>query len=289
MVYDKAGKLVLLVGGSTPLNGGRTYRFFNDIWKYDNSGWKKIGNAGDERSGMRLAYDAKRSRVFSYGGFTSNNQSNGQLRVLENNDWKILTDEPEMKSAEGGLVYDVRRDKLIAFGGSPGRSLVNGTTWEWDGREWKKFGGMSPAARQAFAMVYDSKRNKTILYGGMDGSGKIFEDGIWEFDGTEWKNNSTTHAPAPRMLPGYAYDSKRGLLIVFGGADSKGILGDTWSWDGTAWKKLSDTGPSPRIMGYMTYDKGRDKVVLFGGRLGAPGDTGDTWEWDGTNWMQKKG
>lgn len=288
LVYDEADHSVLLFGGSTPYGSGQ-YKFFNDMWSYDVNGWKKTGNKGDERSGMRLAFHTKQNKTYSYGGFTADNQSSGQLRVFENNDWRILTDVPIMKSAEGGFVYDSGRDKLIAFGGSSGRGIVNGITWEWDGVEWKKFDGQSPQARQAFVMAYDHKRNKTILYGGMDGTGKIIDDGIWEFDGSGWANIRTAFMPAPRMLPGYAFDSKRGALMVFGGADSKGLLGDTWSWDGVEWKKLADQGPSLRVMGYMAYDKNRDRIVLFGGRLGAPGDAGDTWEWDGIKWMEIKG
>ena len=84
-----------------------------------------------------------------------------------------------------------------------------------------------------------------------------------------------------------AYDSKRGLVILFGGLGNDGFLGDTWSWDGTKWTRLAETGPEPRGMGYLAYDKRRDRVVLFGGRKGYPdGDLNDTWEWDGTRWQR---
>ena len=86
---------------------------------------------------------------------------------------------------------------------------------------------------------------------------------------------------------GATFDSRRGLVIVFGGAGPGGFLGDTWSWDGTAWRKLADTGPEPRVMGYLAYDRNRDRVVLFGGRKGWPdGDLNDTWEWDGVSWKK---
>lgn len=284
MVYDEHSNAVLMTGGSTPLNGGQSFKLFNDLWKYTNSVWSKAGNAGDERSGIRLAYDTKRNKIYSFGGFTSNNQSSGQLRVLENNGWKILADLPDMKAAEPGFVYDIARDKLIAFGGSAARGLVNNTTWEWDGAAWKKFEGKSPNGRQAFAMVYDSKRHKAILYGGADGNGTIFNDGVWEFDGTVWKNIVTENNPGPRISPGYAFDSKRNLLILFGGISQGALQNDLWAWDGQAWKLLSTEGPPKRTMGYLAYDKVRDKIILFGGRLGWPNDADDTWEWDGVKW-----
>ncbi len=288
MVYDEAGKSVLMISGSSPQSNG-SIKFFNDIWNYDVSGWRSVGNAGDERSGIRLAYDSKRSKLFSFGGFTNNNQASGELREFENGDWKILSNESEMKSSEPGFVYDVNRDRLIAFGGNAGGGIVNNITWEWDGAKWNKFVGISPPGRQAFVMAYDTKRSRTILYGGMDGTGNLLEDdGVWEFDGIEWKNISGSDSPGARMASGYAYDSNRGMLIIFGGAGASKILGDTWAWNGIAWEKLADTGPSPRMMGYMAYDKHRDRIVLFGGRLGWPNDVSDTWEWDGSKWYEIK-
>ena len=212
-----------------------------------------------------------------------------ELRVLEKDGWSILSNLPEMKVAEPGFVYDAERDKLIAFGGSIKPGVVNNETWEWDGYSWKKFEGNGPGGRFASAMIYDRKRKKTVLFGGMDGEGKKFNDDIWEFDGIAWKQIlNKEKGPGPRISPGYTYDSKRGLLIIFGGLGNDGMKGDTWSWDGKSWKLLAEKGPSPRAMGYMAYDKERDKIVLFGGRPGWPNDAEDTWEWDGKEWKEIK-
>ena len=35
--YDPIAGRVLLAGGSTPTNGGRSFQFFNDLWAFD--GW----------------------------------------------------------------------------------------------------------------------------------------------------------------------------------------------------------------------------------------------------------
>jgi tetratricopeptide (TPR) repeat protein len=286
MVYSEADKSILLLGGSTPLAGGQFFKFFDDIWKYNSSGWSKEGSTGEARSGIKLAFNSKQNKLYSFGGFTPDNQTSGQLRVFENGAWKSLSDLPDMKAAEAGFVYDIARDKFVAFGGSAGRSIVNSSTWEWDGSAWTKFNGAHPQGRNSFVMVYDSKRNKTILFGGA-GEG-VLDDGVWEFDGKEWKNYKPAVGPGQRIAPGYAYDSKRAMLLIFGGANAAGIQGDTWGWDGKEWKLLAETGPSPRMMGYMAYDKTRDRTVLFGGRPGWPNDAGDTWEWDGKEWKEVK-
>ena len=80
LVYDEAGKTVMMTGGSTPLNGGQSFNFFNDLWTYNGKNWKQVGKAGDERSGIALAYDTKRNKIFSYGGFTGDNNTHGELR-----------------------------------------------------------------------------------------------------------------------------------------------------------------------------------------------------------------
>lgn len=287
LVYDEKNEVVVMTAGSSPLNGGSSYAMYNDVWHFNGHVWKQSGIAGDQRSGIRMAYDSKRNKLYSFGGWINGN-SLGDLRVMENGDWKILSNLSEMKASEPGFVYDAHRDKLIAFGGSAERGKTNSLTWEWDGEKWKKFDGQNPGSRQAFAMIYDSERRKTVLYGGSGGDGKIFNDGIWEFDGTAWKNIPGTNDPGNRISPGYAYDSKRKMLILFGGISDGKLKSDTWAWNGKEWELLADKGPSPRVMGYMAYDKKRDRIVLFGGRLGWPNDANDTWEWDGAEWKEIK-
>lgn len=288
LVYDEPTQTILMTSGSTPVDSGKSYEFFNDLWSFDGEKWKRSGTAGDKRSGIRMAYNTKTNKLFSFGGYANNN-SLADLRVLENGEWKTLSNDTAMKAAEPGFVYDIHRDKLIAFGGSARRGVVHNITWEWNGSSWKKFEGASPEGRQAFAMVYDTRRKITVVFGGVDAQGKNFNDDILEFDGTQWKIiiNKTT-GPGPRISPGFVYDSKRGLLIIFGGISNGVFKGDTWSWDGKEWRTLAEAGPSPRVMGYMAYDKKRDRIVLFGGRPGWLNDANDTWEWDGKEWKEIK-
>jgi len=83
-----------------------------------------------------------------------------------------------------------------------------------------------------------------------------------------------------------AYDSARGVTLLFGGAAGGTYDGETWEWDGTSWTLRSSSGPEPRVYHAMAYDSTRGVTVLFGGR-GAGGRYGDTWEWDGTSWTHR--
>ncbi|MCK4340256.1 MAG: hypothetical protein KAY37_00855 [Phycisphaerae bacterium] len=69
-----------------------------------------------------------------------------------------------------------------------------------------------------------------------------------------------------------AYDSARGVVVLFGGG-----LGDTWEWDGDQWAYQSVSGPSPRCSHAMAYDSARGVTVLFGGTAGTT--YSDTWEY----------
>ena len=284
LVYDEDAKAIILTGGSTPLDGGNSFKFYNDVWSFNGKEWISKGQAGDERSGISLAYDTKRKRIYSFGGFTGDNRARSEFRIFENNQWQDLSS-PGFTAAESGMVYDAHRDKLVVFGGS-GYGL-NRDTWEWDGNAWKKFDGANPEGRQAFVMVYDEARKKTVVFGGVGSAPGTLLDDTWEFNGKTWQKISVS-GPVPRASAGYAYDSDKKLLIIFGGMTKGGFLNDTWSYDGNEWKLLSTDGPQKRAMGYLAYDKQRKKVLLFGGRLGWPNDAADTWEWDGTKWNEIK-
>jgi hypothetical protein len=289
LVYDEANKRVLLYGGSTPLDGGRSFAFFNDMWAFDGRAWTKSGESGDKRSGVGLVYDTKRNRIVSFGGY-SGAASLSDFRSFDGKDWLRINQHPEIRAAEAGFVYDTKRDRFVTFGGSPGQGSALGETWEYDNTSWHKVAGPGPGPRQGHVMVFDTKRNRVVLFGG-SGIGSPGQPppslgDTWEYDGVSWKQVATS-GPSPRGAAGGTFDAKRGVVIIFGGAGPDGFAGDTWSWDGSNWKKLADTGPEARAMGYIAYDKARDRVVLFGGRKGWPdGDLNDTWEWDGTAWKR---
>jgi hypothetical protein len=199
-----------------------------------------------------------------------------------------------MPALEAGFVYDSRRDRFIGFGGTPGDGSAYGDTWELAGNTWAKIASGGLPARQGHAMVFDERRGRTVVFGGtgsyVEGQTPPRLGDVWEFDGRSWSATEFVNGPRPRVGVSAAYDSKRGVTIVFGGADASGFLGDLWAWTGTEWRKLADAsaaGPAPRASGQLAYDQERDRVVLFGGRNRWPdGDLNDTWEWDGATWRR---
>lgn len=122
-----------------------------------------------------------------------------------------------------------------------------------------------------------------------------------------------TNGPPARYADAMAYDSVRGVTVLYGGGTvvpNVGYVGfgEVWEWNGQQWKqrttyyssnawhqvaggywqeKYTDT-PAARLQHAIAYDSRRGRVVMFGGR-GAGPDNGDymfndTWEWDGVRW-----
>lgn len=122
-----------------------------------------------------------------------------------------------------------------------------------------------------------------------------------------------TNGPPARYADAMAYDSVRGVTVLYGGGTVvPGVgyvgFGEVWEWNGEQWRQrttyyssnawhqgtggywqqnYTDT-PASRLQHAMAYDSRRGRVVMFGGRGAGPenGDFmfNDTWEWDGIRW-----
>lgn len=137
-------------------------------------------------------------------------------------------------------------------------------------------------------MVYDSAVRHSVLFGGISWNG-VYTNDTWAWDGGTW---TPLHngGPEPRANHAMAYDSRRGRIVLFGGAGNRGVLGDTWEWDGVQWiERLQAIGPHRRVDHAMTFDSQRGVVVMFGG-LGHIGTSptlvglNDTLEYNGFGW-----
>jgi hypothetical protein len=107
----------------------------------------------------------------------------------------------------------------------------------------------------------------------------------WEWDGTSWTEVSVPAGPPARRQHALAFDSARGVTVLFGGADWLfDKLGDTWEWDGSAWtERCTDaacraSAPAARSGHALAYDPNRKTTVVVGGL------PSDAYEWDGAGW-----
>ncbi len=125
------------------------------------------------------------------------------------------------------------------------------------------------------SMSWDETRGRAVAFGGMGGLNNTIE-----WDGSGWTVTATT-GPSPRSDSAMAYDARRGVVVLYGGANQiRSSLSDTWEWNGVAWtNRTPSADPGPRHGHSLAYHAGRQRVMLFGGLYRS-----DTWEWDGTTW-----
>ncbi len=106
----------------------------------------------------------------------------------------------------------------------------------------------------------------------------------------DWLLAQAPSGPTARDAHAMAYDTDRGRVVLFGGANEYNFsdFADTWEWDGNAWIERSPaTSPTQRFGHAMAYDAARGRVVLFGGYgFFSGGLLADTWEWDGNEWVE---
>ena len=105
-------------------------------------------------------------------------------------------------------------------------------------------------------MAYDSARGRVVLFGGNGrdtGPGystNVLND-TWEWDGNAWAQRMpATNPDVPSSLAPYmrtsfamAYDSSRGLVVLFGGVSSAVVFGDHWEYGPANQPPVADAGP----------------------------------------------
>jgi hypothetical protein len=281
MAYDAARMRTVVFGGYA--NGKR----LSDTWEWDGTTWTNrsplTGPAA--RDVFPLAYDAARRRCLLFGG-TGANSDFGDTWEWDGLVWaqrKPLT-RPSPRSGHA-MAYDAARHRVVLFGGSDPK-VEYADTWEWDGQTWVKANpSSSPPALVESAMTYDAARKRILLFGGVHTQPTtLISAATWEWDGANWKKRTTSGGPSPRVRPRMAYDDARQRVVLFGGENFSGELGDTWEWNGNSWSQRTlKVSPSRRAGHGMAYDPVEGRTILFGGKPVGGGYLADTWVYSPTD------
>ncbi|MFW9849775.1 MAG: Kelch repeat-containing protein, partial [Candidatus Thorarchaeota archaeon] len=133
-------------------------------------------------------------------------------------------------------------------------------------------------------MAYDSESDRIVIFGGWNNTGTTAsKDDTWTYDfetDTYTKMDPSTK-PVGRAEPGFAYDSSRDQILLFGGMMDINVdarLNDSWIYDYNTdtWTEVfPTTAPSPRRAHAVAYDSESDMYILFGGEDGTTRN--DTW------------
>jgi hypothetical protein len=189
------------------------------------------------------------------------------------------------------MAYDSDRHVCVVFGGGNGTDGRNflAETWEWDGTAWTQRTGTQPSPRYAPGMCYDSARHVMVLFGGATAfTGDTFtvSQETWELGNAGWVLRANS-GPSARGAPAMAFDSRRGVSVLFGGYFS-GTLShsipsdETWEWNGITWTRRVIAGPAGRAQHALAFDSFRNVTVLQSGYLADESEDQTTWELSGT-------
>jgi hypothetical protein len=188
------------------------------------------------------------------------------------------------------MSFDAMRGVLVLFGGEyvdPWGPGPSDDTLQFDGTAWTLVDPpRSPSARTDSAMAYDAARGASVLFGGtlFDAYGDASD--TWEYRDGSWVETTPPTSPAARHAHALAYDSARGVTVLFGGSGSSELLGDTWEYRDGSWVETTpSTSPPARFAHALAYDSVRGVTVLFGGERGGE-QLADTWEYDGSGWTR---
>lgn len=321
LAYDAEDRRTILFGGQTYDELGHPT---DETWIWDGSGWTQLvtDHAPPPRAGHAMAYDPTRGVTVLVGEFRSGPEV-WELSDGPEPDWnQVATTSGPTDVSDPSLAFDPASRAVLLVDSSPPFQAWswNGTTWtplgtlpsplpqagariatdtrrgevvlvgyarvdlthpavaglwRWNGTSWsfRDVSGTN-AGYGLVRMVYDARRAKVVA---------ASADGSSEFDGSSWTDPVKT-GPVNRLLPGLAYDPRRGLTLLFGGTLDE-LGDDMWTWDGATWVELQPAHrPSPRSAPSLVWHTDEKRALLFGGSCKACQDSATTWIWDGADW-----
>ncbi len=228
MVYDSFRHVTVLFGGDSEDTN------LNDTWEWNGNNWTQMHPATSPpvRSGAVMAYDWVSHVTVLFGGNGNSGKLLNDTWEWDGSNWTQMhpaTSPPARFSAS--MAYDSALHEMVLFGGQNASGGVYNDTWEWDGNNWTKMTpATSPSARVNQVMADDSVRHVMVMFGGSAcyECSHLFGD-TWEWDGSNWTQLYPATVPPARALQSMAYDSERGVTVMFGGVGTVCCsLDDTW-------------------------------------------------------------
>lgn len=244
-------------------------------------GWSSLFTSGPPpRARHAMVYDSSRRRIVLYGGVS------GDVRYDDTYELStigpVFTRQPTNQS-----VFPCAPASFTAIATGAGPLQYQ---WFKDGLPLTDDGRISGATTNT--LVISSVRvsdDGAYQLGVISACGTNTSAGARLKVLANWVQQTPAAKPAGRRNAALAYDSARGVTVLFGGiAVSGNSSRETYEWNGNTWLLRSMSGPIARAGHGMAYDSDRKRMVLFGGSYNAASayyTLGDTWEYDGGKWI----
>lgn len=288
-VYDAVRDRVIVFGGWSP-----SQLDMSDTWSMsfsDQLGWQEAaGVHPTPRYAHAAVVDTRRDRMLVFGGGNQSERANfsdaWSYSLADSGTWSALPTENPPPSGRGSVAaaYDSIGDQLIISLGRDGKTVYTNATWAL------RFGAASsgtwhlahpgpspPSPRMYPAYSWDSTRHRLLIFGGIGVDGACPHNDTWALDpaAQTWSELVPEASPVPppgRAYAAAAYDTRRGALLLHGGASCFGACYAADTWDASLvgeplWTTIgSDSFPGSRRYAAMAYDPVGDRVILVGGQ-----------------------
>ena len=254
--------------------------------------WYNInyGNGPPARHWHAMAYDSDDGVIILFGGYDKAGLKKNDTWAynVSTGKWKNMNpSNPPTARVGHAMAYDCADKVVILYGGTD-MGTYFGDTWAYNytTNTWtNRNPSTPPPGRADTAMVYDILQKKIIIYGGSAGGTAIEETKVYDYSTNSWSGKSVpSTAFGGRDRLAMAYDTSRGITILFGGFSSSGNLADTWAFNlsTNTWTNKNAVNPPPaRYWHSMAYDSIRKETIVFGGTSGNYRD--DTWTYNFTS------
>jgi len=141
---------------------------------------------------------------------------------------------------------------------------------------------------------YDPTLQRVVLVAGPGQARAGDRDRVWSWTGARWEPMPDS-GPAARTNAAAAYDARRRVAVVSGGARRSAadstvfeVVAETWEQRaGAGWQRMAGSELRPLDHQSMVYDERRQAVLMFGGILGDRSVwPSETWELRPGGWVR---
>lgn len=194
------------------------------------------------------------------------------------------------------MAYDSQTGIIVMFGGY-GMGYL-GDTWELvlgSSPTWEETSpGTSPQPRQRHAMA-GLGNGWVLLFGGFNNPDYFPETWVYDISANQWYESQPNPSPPARDGAFMATDPSSGDVLLFGGFNLGGRLGDTWVYhrgslpDNGYWEQLNPTpSPGSRSRHGIVYDVASGAFLQYGGWGQGGSEPKDTWTFDWAGGWEEK-
>jgi len=269
-----------------------------DTWLFHTreESWERVPTplAPPGRCHQQAAYSPDHDLVLMSTGWSN---GNGEPEVLFSDTWVFHVGERRWEQrhpsgpaltqgSEGALVYHPRLRSFLMFRGNT-VAAYDPERDSWSSRRMKvKDEHDLPSDYEvpgALSAAYDPVSDGVVLFGGQHwqagGEGAFCDRTLLYEPGSNQMPGSNhmilldlPESPSARVRPGFAYDSRRARIVLFGGVRDQlsQRMDDLWSFDPARrrWTRHEASGTPSARGGYMlmSYDSELDRFFLLCGR-----------------------